>query len=109
MRKLRVITATVLFITIFITCFTGCSAKYNEDEIIGKRSDEIVNTYGEFDSVLGIGVPDEDGIYRNCSCGYTIKEPHVGFFGSSDEKLFYIKFDEDGIATGCREDVRPGG
>lgn len=37
---------------------------------------------------MGIGVPAEDGIYKNCSCGYTIKEPHVGFFGTSDEKLF---------------------
>ena len=58
---------------------------------------------------MGIDVPDEDGIYRNCSCGYTIKEPRVGFLGTSDEILFYIKFDEDGIATECREDVRPGG
>ena len=44
MRKLRVITATVLFIAVCIACFTGCSAKYNEDEIIGKRSDEIINS-----------------------------------------------------------------
>ena len=97
------------FIGVIILVLTGCAAKYNEDEIIGKRSDEIVSIYGEFDSVLGIDVPDENGIYRNCSCGYTIKESHVGFFGTSDEVLFYISFDEDGIATECREDVRPGG
>jgi hypothetical protein len=94
---------------VIMLVLTGCSSKYNEDEIIGKRSDEIVNTYGKFDIVLGIDVPDEKGIYRNCSCGYTIKEPHKGFFGTSEEVLFYIKFDETGVATGCREDVRPGG
>ena len=96
-------------ISVIVLVLTGCSAKYDEEKIIGKRSDEIVNTYGEFDSVLGIDVPDENGIYRNCSCGYTIKEPQKGFFGTSEEVLFYIKFDDKGIATGCREDVRPGG
>lgn len=98
-----------LITQVILVVLTGCSANYNEDEIIGQRSDVIVNTYGEFDSILGIDVPDGNGIYRNCSCGYTIKEPHVGFLGTSDEVLFYIEFDEDGIATECREDVRPGG
>ena len=69
----------------------------------------MLHTYGEFDNVLVIDVPDEDGIYRNCSCGYTIEESHTGFFGTSEEVLFYIRFDEDVIATECREDVRPGG
>ena len=96
-------------VAVIMLVLTGCTAKYKEDEIIGKRSDDIVYAYGEFDNVLGVDVPDEDGIYRNCSCGYTIKEPCVGFFGTSEEVLFYIEFDEEGIAEGCREDVRPGG
>ena len=40
MRKLRVITATVLFIAVCIAYFTGCSANYNEDGIAtGCRED----------------------------------------------------------------------
>ena len=97
------------FIAVIMLLLTGCSAKYKEDEIIGKRSDEIVDTFGEFDNVLGVDVPDEDGIYRSCRCGYIIKEGHSGFFGTSEEVLFYIEFDEDGIATACEEGFRPGG
>lgn len=32
----------------------GCSEKYSEEDIIGKTSDEIVSTYGEFDNVIGM-------------------------------------------------------
>ena len=43
-------------------------------------------TYGAFDCC---GIPvGEDGLYRNTSCGYTIKEPKVGFLGTDPEVLF---------------------
>lgn len=99
----------LIFIAVIMLALTGCSDKYNEDDFIGKRSDEIVANYGEFDNVLGIDVPDEDGIYRNCRCGYIIEEPHTGFLRASEEVLFFIQFDEDGIATECSEGYRPGG
>ena len=51
----------------------------------------------------------DDGIYRNCRGGYTIKEPKTGFFGTSEEVLFFISFDENGISTECAEGYRPGG
>jgi hypothetical protein len=41
--------------------------------------------------------------------GYTVKEPKVGFLGTSDEILFFITFDENGVAKKCEEGYRPGG
>ena len=87
----------------------GCSEKYNEENIIGKTSDEIISAYGEFDNVIGINVPDENGMYRNCKCGYTVESSKQGVLGSSDEILLYIHFDENGIATDCEKGPRPGG
>lgn len=92
-----------------MVALVGCSVKYNEEDIIGKTSNEIIDVYGEFDNVIGIDVPDEDGVYRNCRCVYTIEESKQGFPGSSDEILFYIRFDENGIATDCEKGPRPGG
>lgn len=82
-------------------------SKYSENDFIGKTSAEIVNEFGLFDCV---GMPaSEDGLYRNCRCGYTIKDPQKRFFGSSPEILFFIIFDENGIAIASEEGYRPGG
>ena len=63
---------------------------HSEARFLGKTSAEIVNEFGQFDCTL---MPsDEDGLYRNCGCGYRIKEPQVGFFGTSPEILFFIYF-----------------
>ena len=51
----------------------------------------------------------EDGLYRGSRCGYTIKEPVTGWLGTSPEVLFFIIFDQDGIAVSCEEGTRPGG
>ena len=73
---------------------------------IGKTSGDDPGE-SEFDCV--IGEAGEDGLYRNSKCGYTIKEKKTGLLGSSDEVLFFICFDENGVATSCAEGVRPGG
>jgi len=52
---------------------------------------------------------DEDGLYRSCRCGYTIKEPRKGFFGKTEEVLLFIVFDDSGVAVSCEEGYRPGG
>lgn len=83
------------------------TAHYNKKDIIGKRSDVILSEYGDFD--FSTGRIDADGLYRNCKCGYTIKEKKTGFLGSSDEVLLFIIFDENGIAVQCEEGYRPGG
>lgn len=96
----------LLFICIFLIG-TGCSSKYNKDDFIGKSSLKIVEEYGEFDCTT---MPiSEDGLYRNCRCGYTIEEPRKGFLGTSSEVLFFISFDENGIAIKCEEGYRPQG
>lgn len=98
-----------IIILTLLLIFSGCSkhSKYSEEEFIGKSSAEVESQYGEFDCVM---MPRaEDGVYRNCRCGYTIQEPHTGYFGTSPEILFFISFDENGIAYKCEEGYRPGG
>ena len=92
---------------VLLLFIAGCGTKYHEDDFIGKTSEEIVQIFGPFDC---IGIPaGEDGLYRNCRCGYTIKEPKKSFFGTSEEVLFFIAFDENGVASSCEEGYRPGG
>ena len=81
--------------------------EYKESEFIGKTSEEIIKAFGSFDCV---GMPeDEDGLYKNCRCGYTIKKSKKGFLGNTPEILFFITFDENGVAIACEEGYRPGG
>ncbi len=100
------------YIKIFLICtglllfLAGGNAKYNEDDFIGKTSTQIEAELGRFDC-CGMTV-SVDGLYRNTACGYTIKEPKVGFLDTSPEILFFITFDENGIADGCYEGYRSG-
>ena len=99
---------SAIFLIVFcVSCLIGCGEKYKAKYILGKTSDEIIEKYGAFDSKTILA--DEDGLYRNCTCWYTVKEPRVGFLGTSPEILFFIRFDENGMATDCREGYRPGG
>lgn len=92
---------------ILLSILAGCSSGYSEDDFLGKSSAEIIDEFGSFDCVT---MPmSEDGLYRNCRCGYTIKEPITGFLGTSPELLFFIGFDNNGIAVECEEGYRPGG
>ena len=95
--------------TLLLLCilFVGCTETYHADHIIGKTSAEIIAEYGAFDCTMM--PPGEDGLYRSCACGYTIREPRVGFLGTSPEELFFIGFDENGVAVECSEGYRPGG
>ena len=98
MKNKYVLLAVIVLITI---CFFGCGkSKYDEDEIIGLTSVEIVEKYGDFDRPQGF--PDEDGLYRDCYCGYLISEKSVGFYGSTELEYFMIYFDEDGLAQRCK-------
>ena len=100
-------------IAAFIICFivtlalTGCGSKYSNDDFIGKTSIQIDAEFGKFDCC---GKPiGTDGMYRNTSCGYTVREPQVGFLGTNPEWLIFIVFDENGIACETYEGYRPGG
>ena len=77
------------------------------EDFIGKTAAEIEAEFGAFDCC---GMPvSEDGLYRNTACGYTIKNAKVSFFGTNPEVLFFITFNESGIAVACNEGHRPGG
>ena len=92
---------------VFVLSLVGCYSKYHADDFIGKASAQIISEFGSFDcSTMPVS---SDGIYRNCRCGYTIKEAKKGFLGTSTEVLFFISFDENGIAVACEEGFRPGG
>ena len=100
-------TAIAFVISLLVLLLVGCSSEYNPEDFIGKTSEEIISQYGSFDC---LSMPaGEDGLYRNCRCGYTIKEAEKGLFGKSEEELFFITFDENGVATMCDEGYRPGG
>lgn len=99
--------AIILVSAFLVFTLVGCAAKYHADDFIGKTSAEIISEYGAFDC---IGMPaSDDGLYRNCKCGYTIKEVQKGFLGTSPEIIYFISFDEKGIATECSKGYRPGG
>ncbi len=95
MRKFYKLFATLFVI---ILCFSGCE-KYTEDDVIGLTSSEIIEKYGDFDRKRG--TPDEDGLYRDCECGYLISEKKVGFLGTTPPEYFMIYFDENGVAVWC--------
>jgi len=91
----------------FIMALAGCSPMYDTRDFIGKTSAEIVSEYGVFDCTF---MPaGEDGIYKSCKCGYTIKEARKSLLGTQEEVLIFIEFDDNGIAVNCEKGYRPGG
>ena len=98
----------ILLCACMLALGTGCAASpYEEEAFLGKTSAEIVEMYGAFDCVSRD--PDADGLYRNARCGYTVREKRRGFWDAHPEILFFISFDEDGVAVSCEEGYRPGG
>jgi len=106
MKKKRAILFIVpLFIIVLLFTLEKNSSKYNEKDFVGKTSAEIISQYGVFDFTTLH--PKADGLYKNCKCGYTIQESSTGFWGTSRELLFFIVFDENGIAISCFESEPP--
>ncbi len=99
--------ASALILLLLGIVLIGCTSPYRAEQFLGRTSAEITAEFGSFDCVTAPA--DADGLYRSCSCGYTIREPRVGFLGTSPEVLFFISFDADGIAYECTEGYRPGG
>lgn len=92
---------------VVILSLAGCFPKFNEKDYLEKTSAQIEAEFGKFDC---IGMPkSEDGLYRNTACGYTIYEHKPGSAGPNDEWLFFIVFDENGVAVSTYEGYRPGG
>ena len=94
-------------IAIIVLCSSGCS-KYNERKIIGMSSLEAEEKYGEFykamkdpNTYAGRG---QDGLYRNCDCGYLMPKKPVIFDELGYVEYFMIHFNENGIADKCYYD-----
>lgn len=104
-KKSAILFIIPLFIIVLLFTLVKNSSKYNEKDFIGKTSAEIIIQYGPFDFVTLH--PQKDGLYKNCKCGYTIQEWSQGFWGSTDELLFYIAFNENGVAVSCFEGPPP--
>lgn len=97
--------AVILVVLLLLSFLSGC-AKYKESDFLGKTSAQIESEFGSFDCIL---MPiSEDGLYRNCRCGYTIREASPGFGDKEPEILFFIAFDGNGIAYEASEGYRPG-
>ena len=103
-RKTTAFCAVVVLLLVLSSC--TCS-QYDESDFLGKTSSQIEEVFGRFHCVGKDA--DEDGLYRNTTCGYTLCEPKVGFFGTDPEVLFLVFFDENGIARSCYQGHRPGG
>ena len=98
MRKLHVAFIIFLVVSFFLS---GCVRyRYSEQEIIGLTSREIIEKYGDFDRTIH-ALPNADGLYCNCACGYLIAEARKGFLGTTPPEYFMISFDENGIAIWC--------
>ena len=105
--KKKRITLVVIstFIIVFLLFVGNRSSKYNEKDFVGKTSTGIINQYGQFDFVTV--PPKGDSLYKSCTCGYIIQKSSSGFWGTSREMMFFIVFDESGIAINCFESEIP--
>ena len=100
-------TLALLLCTALLLLCAGCAELYDETDFLGKTSARIAAEYGPFDLLsMPVGA---DGLYRSCTCGYTLRETKVGFLGTSPEVLLLITFDANGVAVSCEEGFRPGG
>ena len=92
--------ASITLIFMLLFSFLGCTkSQYSESDFIGLTSKEIVEKYGDFDHRRSN--PSDDGLYRNCGCGYMVKEAKVGFLGTTPPEYFMVYFDGEGIAYRC--------
>ncbi len=90
----------VLMTLAMLVALAGCKAhKYDEEWIIGKTSEEVIEKYGEFYKC--IKVAGSDGVYDRSICSYIIKPKRKGFLGTTPAELFSISFDKNGIADRC--------
>lgn len=99
-KKRIIIIPIIAFLLIGITLFLLSHQtyyKYNDWWVIGKSMAEIEERYGEFDIELG------------SRKGYFIYTDNSWVMPDHLDHYYYIKFDENGIATEVSDGVQPGG
>ena len=112
MKKVLSLTiAIVMVLGLIPFAFNGCSSyQYDEEWIIGKSPNEIIERYGEPFSVTHH--VDDDGNETDLisSINYMTKEPRVGFMDTDSAEFFKIWFDTEGKAYKTEENwIPPGG
>ena len=111
MKKRKILLALLCLCFLLPLCLSGCSGhSYDTDWIIGKTSAEIQERYGTFYQVIVLPYGDlievnEDTICKNAKGYYLTKEERVGYLGTYPEEYFVIRFDENGIAIDCYEEL----
>ena len=108
MKKRKILLALLCLCFLLPLCLSGCG--YDEEWIIGKTSVEIQEQYGTFYRVKLLPdsryvQADADVFYKNADCYYLIEEERVGWLGTYPEEYFVIRFDENGIAVDCYEEL----
>lgn len=102
----RIVTV-ILLIGIVLMLSSSCAPSYDEDWIIGKTDDEIIERYGQFD--MRYNNYCEDGTYNGWIGCYILKEKRVGYLQTYPEEGLKIKFDQNNVATNCNDFLgRPG-
>ena len=82
---------------------------YSQKWIIGKTSAEIVEKYGEFDSIFSSDKEKTEGLYRNVTCAYQLTKAVTGYWGTGWDSYYLISFDENGVAVSVDEEYIPLG
>ena len=99
-----------LIVSLMFALF-GCASdwRYNKEWMLGKTSKQIQARYGEFDTHTK--EVSEDGLYRDCKCGYYVNADAKQMIGGDPEPpvYLYIKFDVNGIAYDVFTMNLPGG
>lgn len=98
MKKMYALLAILLMV---VFCLSGCNkVDFDDDEIVGLTSSQIIEKYGDFDRKQGS--IESDGLYHDCACGYLVSKEKKDFLGTTPPKYYMIYFDNDGIAYLCR-------
>lgn len=102
MKKTLLLIVAVFLIVLLIVGFFSKKAKYNEEWILGKTKEQIVEKYGDFEWYVPQKDANEQVIYYVGM--YTVKPRRVGFLGTTQAIYFCIKFNMQEIATECYEE-----
>ena len=103
--KIVAVVLSIIALVFFVVSLVHYD-KYDERWIIGKTHDQIIERYGEFDSYLTITSPNGKFLYDQGN--YILKPQKVGFLGTEPPTYFEIKFNQEGIAYECSEEIAKG-
>ena len=85
---------------LLLSLFVSCTPSYDEQWIVGKTDNEIIDRYGQFDTRYNNY--DPEGIYKGWIGVYIIKEERVGYLQTYPKETLKIIFDTNNIAINYR-------